>query len=379
MTKEETPNRTNSSIGLFEEVTGTVLIVDDNPSTVDLLSAILSPFGYNILTAQSGKEALEIVDSDDADVDIILLDIMMPEMNGYDVCKIVKSSKETRMIPILVISALGDLNYNIKAMEVGAEGFIAKPFNNQLVIAYVKSLIKIKKLSDEVIKLDQLKDDLTRMIIHDLRNPLISALGFISLSLKEKSQQKKDWYTQVIKSGVTDAFNLMENLHDITRLESNKLQLSFANNENIYLIISEIIDAMTPVFEKRGLTVKLISECNLKHRIDPQIFKRVIQNMLANAAKFARKDTSIIVNANKKKGVLRVEISNEGDVIPEKHWPKIFKKFGQVELKQSGENVGIGLGLAFCKLAIEAHGGNLWVESPAINLDDGTSFIFEIE
>ena len=367
----------NDDLDHPDEMTGTILIVDDDPSTVELLTTILEPFGYEILTAKSGLEALKMLE--EHDIDIVLLDLMMPEMNGYEVCKRIKGNKDTQMIPILVISAHSGLDSNIEAIKAGAEGFIAKPFNNQLVVAYVKSLIKIKKLTDEVVNLDQLKDDLTRMIIHDLRNPLISALGFLNLSLKEKSQEKKDWYTQVIKTGVTDAFNLMENLHDIIRMESNKFDLHCKNNENVYLLISETIDLMTPVLEKRGLSAHITSECNLKHTIDPKVFKRVIQNLLANAAKFAKKDSTVIVNAYKVNDRLRVEVSNEGDTINKDHWPKIFKKFGQVELKQKGENVGVGLGLAFCKLAAEAHGGRIWVESPAVNYDDGTSFIFEIE
>jgi signal transduction histidine kinase len=366
-----------TKVDILEEGKGAILIVDDEPSTVDLLEAILTPYGYNIFTVETGVKALDLVDKED--IDLILLDVMMPEMNGYEVCKRLKGKKETRMIPILMITALSSIKDNIRAMEVGAEGFLAKPFNNQLVAAYVKSLIKIKRLSDEVLKLDQLKDDLTRMIIHDLRNPLISALGFINLSFKEKAEKKKDWYLNIIKGGVTDAFDLMENLHDITRLEKNKLELSCVHDENIYLIISDAIDAMAPAFEKRGLTANFTGDCDLKHEIDPLIFKRVIQNLLANAAKFARRDTSVTINAFKKGGVLRIELSNEGEIVPEENWPKIFKKFGQVELKQMGENVGVGLGLAFCKLAIEEHGGRIWVESPAIHYEDGTSFIFEID
>ncbi|MFC1855580.1 response regulator [Thermodesulfobacteriota bacterium] len=357
---------------------GTILIVDDEIYTPDLLKAILTPIGYNIITAKSGKDALSIVEN--CDVDLILLDIMMPEMNGYEVCKILKGNSDTNRIPILIISALSGLENNIHAIEVGAEGFLAKPFNNQLVTAYVKSLIKMKKLSDEVMALDHLKDDLTKMIIHDLRNPLISALGFIKLFEKEIDEKKKTWYSHVIKNGVTDAFNLMENLHDIIRLESNKLAIKRSKNENIYLIISECIDLMLPVFEKRGLKANFKGEADLCHSVDIQIIKRILQNILANAAKFARKDTLIQINAYKtSKGTLRIEVSNEGDIIPEHHWPMIFKKFGQVELKRRGENVGVGLGLTFCKLAIKAHKGTIWVESPAIDFEDGTSFIFEIK
>ena len=366
-----------SMLDQLDEEKSTILIVDDEINTLDLLEAVLSSLDYNIITTQHGEEALKIVE--DNDIDLVILDIMMPGMNGFEVCKKLKSDKKTSRIPVLVITALSSLESNIEVLEVGAEGYLSKPFNNQLVIAYVRSLIKMKHLSDEVIKLDHMKDDLTRMIIHDLRNPLISALGFINLSLKEENKQKSEWYAQVIKNSVTDAFNLMENLHDIIKLESNKLKLTSINNENIYLIISEIIDSMIPAFKKRGLRAKLDSKCNLTHNVDPSLFKRVIQNILANAAKFAEEDSEIIIRSYNKEGALRIEVSNKGDVIPEEHWNKIFKKFGQVELKKRGENVGVGLGLAFCKLAIEAHNGTIWVDSPALEFDDGSSFIFEIK
>ena len=376
MVKDNITNDISKKIDALKEEKGTILIVDDEYDMIELLKAVLSPLGYEIRYTQSGEKALEMVESEN--IDLILLDLMMPNINGYEVCKIIKKDKKTRMIPILVISALSDVKDNIKAMEVGAEGFLSKPFNNQLVIAYVQSLIKVKKLTDELIKVDQLKDDLTRMIIHDLRNPLISALGFLNLSLKESNQEKVKWYSHIIKSGVNEAFNFLENLHDITRLEKNKLELK-RSKENVYFIISELIDALTPVFEKRGLTTELQCECNLKYSVDPQVFKRIVQNILTNAAKYAKENTSVIIHVIKKKGALTVQISNEGDIIPEKYRLKIFEKFGQVELKKKGDNIGTGLGLAFCKIAVEAHNGRIWVESPAIDFEDGTSFIFEIE
>ncbi len=354
---------------------GTVLIVDDEYTTIDLLMAILKPYDYNLIGAQSGKEALDIIQKEK--VDLVLLDLMMPEMNGYDVCKAIKGDKNTRAIPVLVISALSEVQDNIKAMEVGAEGFLAKPFNNKLVVVYVQTLIKVKKLTDELIKLYQLKDDLTRMIVHDLKNPLISAVGFINLSIKEKNLDKIKWYLSIIKNSVADALNFIEDLHDITRLENNKFTLN-KSDENIYLMIADIIDAMTPLFKKRGLTTKFVSDCNLRHYIDPQVFKRVMQNIFTNAAKYANKNSTIMIYASIKNNLLRVQVSNEGDVIPEEYRLKIFEKFGQVEIMQMGGNVGSGLGLAFCKMAVKAHNGNIWVESPAVEFDDGTTIIFEI-
>lgn len=376
MTLNNPATYTDSKASIIKEEKGTILIVDDESSSIELLKAVLSPIGYNILTALSGKEALNILDKNS--VDVILLDIMMPEMNGYEVCKIIKENKKTRMIPVLVISALGEISSNIKAMEVGAEGFVAKPYNTQLVIAYVRSLIQVKKLTDELIKLDQLKDDLTRMIIHDLRNPLISALGFINLLVKETRPDKIMWYSHVVKNGVSDALDLIENLHDITRLENNKLTIK-RSDENIYLIIADIIDTMSPIFEKRGLITKLVSDCNLKHNVDLQIIKRVVQNIFTNAAKYANKDSTIMIHAYKKNNSLVIRISNTGDIIPAEYKFKVFEKFWQVELKQKGENIGTGLGLAFCKIAIEAHNGKIWVESPSIDFNDGASIIFEID
>jgi K+-sensing histidine kinase KdpD len=377
MPKTNPSSDISKKIDALKKEKGTILIVDDEYDMIKLLETVLSPLGYKILYAQSGNKALKIVEEEA--VDIILLDIMLPVISGYEICKILKKNKKTRMIPVLVISALSGVENNIKAMEVGAEGFLSKPFNNQLVIAYVKSLIKVKKLTDELIKVDQLKDDLTRMIIHDLRNPLISALGFLNLSLKESNQEKVKWYSHVIKSGVNDAFNFLEDLHDITRLEKSKLELK-RSNENIYFIISELIDVLTPNFEKRGLVTKLVSECDLKYSVDPHIFKRVVQNILTNAAKYAKEDTTVIIHADRKKDKpLTVKISNEGDIIPKEYRLKVFEKFGQVELKKKGKNIGTGLGLAFCKIAIEAHNGRIWVESPASDFKDGTSFIFEIE
>lgn len=352
----------------------TVMIVDDEVYTVELLKTVLKPLGFTTIGVTSGSKALEIIENDH--VDLLLLDIMMPDVSGYDVIRKLKSDKKTSMIPIIVISALSGLKDNIQAIELGAEGFMTKPFNNQLVTAYVKSLASIKQLANEISKLNQLKDDLTRMIIHDLKNPLISALGFVNLMGKEDSAEKLKWYAGIIRNSVSDSLNLIENLHDITRLENNKIELK-KKEENIYLLITDLIDAMIPIFQKRGLSTNLISECSLTHNVDSQVFKRVMQNLFSNAARFANKNSTIMITITKK-DALTVRVSNEGDIIPEEYNLKVFEKFGQVELSRESGNIGTGLGLAYCKMAIEAHNGRIWLESPAVEFTDGTSFIFEI-
>ena len=356
---------------------GTVLVIDDEAYNIDLFKMVLSPAGYTVLGATSGKEGLNVVKN--VEVDLIILDLMMPDINGYEVCRILKNDPDTRLIPILVVTALSGIKENIKIIDLGAEGFISKPFNTKLAAAYVKSLIKVKKLTDKVIKLGLLKDDLTKMIIHDLRNPLISALGFLRLSKKEESSKKKEWYSSVIQRSVEDAFELIENLHDITRLENDKLELN-RTDQNIYLIITELIESMSPIFKKKGLLTKIVSDCDLRHSVDTQVFKRVVQNIFTNAVHHASENSTVIVHSLKKDdSSLVLRISNEGETISEDERDKVFEMFGQVELKQKGLNIGSGLGLAFCKMAIEAHNGKIWLESPAIDFDNGASFIFEIK
>ena len=154
-----------------------VLVVDDNPQNVELLEAYLVPEKYDVVTASDGLEALARVE--EALPDIVLLDVMMPNMNGYEVCQRLKEDDRTRFIPIVMITALKELEDKIRSIEAGADDFLTKPFNKLELLTRIKSLIRVKGLHDELEQsflalkeLEQTKDNLTQLIIHDLKNPL---------------------------------------------------------------------------------------------------------------------------------------------------------------------------------------------------------------
>ena len=157
--------------------TARILVVDDHPQNVELLEAYLIPEGYDVITAFDGIEALEKVE--EGPPDIILLDVMMPRMDGYEVCKKMKEDEATRFIPIVMVTALKELEDKIKSIESGADDFLTKPIVKIELLTRIKSLIRVKRLHDDLEKsyqelkdLEKTKENLTQMIIHDLKNPL---------------------------------------------------------------------------------------------------------------------------------------------------------------------------------------------------------------
>ena len=172
----------------------TILVVDDNPQNVELLEAYLIPEKYEVMTAFDGVEALERVE--EKAPDIVLLDVMMPRMNGYEVCKTRKGDEKTRFIPIVMVTALKELDDKIQSIEAGADDFLTKPFNKLELLTRIKSLIRVKRLHDdlgqsytELKELERTKDNLTQMIIHDLKNPLAGVKASLEIVGMEELQE----------------------------------------------------------------------------------------------------------------------------------------------------------------------------------------------
>ncbi len=354
----------------------TVLVVDDTPQNVELLEAYLIPEKYNVVVAYDGVEALERV----AEIppDIVLLDIMMPRMNGYEVCKTLKSDEKTRFIPIVMITALKELDDKIQSIEAGADDFLTKPYNKLELLTRIKSLIRVKALHDdleqsyrELQELERTKDNLTQMIIHDLKNPLTGIKANIEIVGMEELQETQECLEAAQRS-CDLLFNMIQDLLDISKMEEGQLNLNLGP-----VNIEELIAAAIREFEHPagaedkelrpdlGPNLPIISA-------DRNLLYRTLSNLLINAIKHTTRGGVITLGAVEKEGGLQVKVADTGHGIPQEFLETIFEKFGQVESRQRS---GTGLGLTFCKMAVESHKGRLWVESVE---GKGSTFIFDL-
>lgn len=355
-----------------------VLIVDDNKENVDLVAYFLKPQNYNIISAYDGVEALRMVESEGPD--IILLDIMLPKMDGFQVCERIKKNHSSRFIPIIMITALKELKDKIRSLEVGADDFISKPFENVELLTRVKSLLRIKDYHDELerknkelaeknkalIRLDQFKDELTHLIVHDMKNPLFVIQGnlqMMSMGMDAASSSMLKKYIDRIDRSAQNLLRMVLNLIDITKIEGGgmELNLELTNlNETFENCIKKISDY--PEHANKKIEINLQSGLPLM-KVDSSVMERVFDNLISFAIANVPAEGRVDFVSETAEGQMRFIFHDHGPQIPIKYSEHLFNKFSQVEIKNEGYRVGRGLGLTFSHLAAEAHQGSLEVDT----------------
>jgi len=372
-----------------EERRAGILIVDDNSENLTVLSSLLSK-EYDVSVAKSGERALEILQSGRL-FDLILLDIIMPEMDGFKLCSLIKADERFKDIPIIFISALTEIESKVKGFQMGGVDYITKPFQKEEVLARVKTHLTIRELTSELIEknkrleetnkklmeLERLRENLTNMIIHDMRSPLTAIMSMFELLKMELEGKAEPQVMHYIGSGINSAKSLIEminSLLDISRLEEGKMPLEISRNR-IGEIVDDAMKSLEPLIigskfevrvEKNGLE-------NVVVNCDREIIKRVILNLVTNSLKHSMSKSPIKVTVSLEDGFVVVSVIDDGIGIPKDYHQKIFEKFGQVEMRERRQKYSTGLGLTFCKLAIEAHNGRIGLES---EVGKGSRFFF---
>jgi len=361
--------------------TQTVLVVDDKPENLQLLSGMLRARGHTVRAVVSGKLALAAVRN--SPPDLILLDVNMPEMNGYEVCAQLKAEEKLRDIPVIFISALAETMDKVKAFGAGGVDYIIKPFQLEEVAARVETHLELRRRKlelqeayDRLIKAERLRDSLVHMIIHDLRAPLTSIYAFLELSMEKAAGKLSPdlmHYIDYALKAAKQMSGIIGDILDTSQLEAGQLKLE-PGDCDLVGAVEEVRSGLASLAGTRKITFEP-SEKAVLARADKKLIRRVIQNLLANALKFAREGGLIRIAVSAAGGRARVSVQDDGPGIAPEFREKIFEKFAQIELPAGRQKQSSGLGLAFCRLAVEAHGGRIGVESAE---GKGSSFWFEL-
>ena len=357
-----------------------ILIVDDEEKNIKLLKGMLFSENYNFFEALSGEDAIDLVN--DINPDLILLDVMMPGISGFEVCHKLKQDEKTKSIPIIMVTALNEKEHRLKALESGADDFLSKPVDSTEVVIRVKSLLRIKSYHDELsnnykaidaknqklLELEKIKDGLIHMIVHDLRNPLWAVFGNLDLMLLDKDSVAQNHinYLETCIACCQELKEMIDSLLDIYKMEEGQMKLNIAKYDLIELIDESIQSFLIKAKDKQVELSFNNSALNAFTLIDRRMVKRVFANLINNAIRHTPSGGEIKISAenHQNNGSLHIEVKDTGCGIDPVYHQKVFDKFEQVKLQKSGISVGAsGLGLAFCKLAVEAHGGRIWVES----------------
>lgn len=365
---------------------GEILIVDDQPNNLRLLSTLLTTQGYSVRKAINGQMALLSVLTEMPD--LILLDIRMPDMDGYEVCLELKSNPNTQQIPIIFISALDEVLDKVKAFSIGAVDYITKPFQSAEVLARVESQINIQKLQKELTQrnaeLQSLNEDLLRsnreleqfsyMVSHDLQQPLQSVTGFVRLiTFKYQDNLPRDVqeYLRRIGDAGSRMQKLIQALLDYARIDQQNPPLKTVDcNE----VLQQVRENLFQAINDRDVE---LSHQELPRVIgDETLLIQLFQNLLSNGLKFVARETKphLQVSANFSENQWVFAVKDNGIGIKKENLGRIFEAFQR--LHSTSEYAGTGIGLATCKKIVALHGGKIWVESI---FGQGTTFYFTLK
>lgn len=360
-----------------------ILIVDDTPENLRLLADMFKGLGYRVRIATGGEAALAAAAH--AGPDLILLDVNMPDMDGYEVCRRLKADEKLREIPVIFLSALSEQADKVQAFTAGGADYICKPFQYEEMRARVETQLKIlaqkrglQESYDKLRSLEKLRDNLVHMIVHDLRSPLSAICAFLGFLKKDAagalSAQAAEDIDETIKAS-NKMISMVSDLLDASKMEEGRMKLNLAEC-GLGAVLAEVMAAMKPLAGSRLITLEA-GNGPVKVTADGELVARVAQNLLANALKFAPGEGGYVrLEVKATENGARVSVANNGPAIPPELHHKIFEKFGLAEVGQSKRGgYSTGLGLNFCKLAAEAHGGTVGVSSEA---GGETIFWFEL-
>lgn len=348
----------------------TILIVDDEPDNFDVIAILLSNQDYQLHYINDAQEVISSLDV--IQPDLILLDVMMPEINGIELCQQIRTMPKWQSVPITIVTALTRKEDLARCLNAGADDFISKPLNGLELRARVNSMLRIKQQQDRLQTLLKFREDMVHMLIHDLRNRLtdvLLGLEFLEMGVDSSIQQK---LTEIYASAQGLQL-LIDDLLKIALLESGNMRLN-RTHVDIRKFIQSVIDNFSAIAtQKNQSLISQVSDTLTDSIIlDETLMYRVLDNLLSNAIKFAPANSNVIIKVeNNKTETLTIQVIDSGPGVPEELRQQIFEKY---EIGTLMPNVSqIGLGLALCKMIIKAHQGEIYVKS---NQPQGS--IFEI-
>lgn len=358
-----------------------VLIVDDVPTNVMLVQAILKKDGYTLLTCDSGAKALRI--AQERHPNLILLDIMMPEMDGYEVLQHLKSSPETNDIPVIIMSALSDMQSIVKGYQLGAIEYVTKPFQREELVkrvAHRYELYSIKRIKQELESTIESRDTLYSVIAHDLRSPLGSLKmmnnAILMMVDKEKVGDEVFEMLQMMNKTSEEIFLLLDNLLKWAKNRLNKQNI-FRQQTDINSIIDSTAEIYMPMAQQKKVTIIMQDlDKELTGFVDIDMLKTVVRNLISNAMKFSFAEGTITISSHMEGDFVIISVKDTGKGIKKEDQDKLLKQNTHFTTYGTNNEKGSGLGLMLCKDFVELHGGKLWFESEE---GTGTTFFFSLK
>lgn len=364
-----------------------ILVADDVEANVELLRDQLSALGCEILHASDGPSALARATVEQPD--LCILDVSMPagdlgvdeRETGFEVCRRLKRDPRTARIPVIFVSALNDAADRLKAIEAGGDDFLLKPHNRHVLGARVRSLLKLKAATDaleeslrRLREMQKARDDLTRMVVHDLKTPLTSMLATLEMLRDGDFGALEDRVARAlsdVEGKGEDLLALIQDLLDVSRVAEQPLTLHPEPIAPAALLAELTFDwSLRFRQEQTSARTDVADDAPVFHA-DKTLLKRVLSNLITNAITHAPTPIALTLAVRREGRGILFTVSDTGPGIPAEYQETIFQQFAQIAVPNAPRVRSSGLGLAFCRVAVESHGGRIWVRSVE---GEGSSF-----
>ncbi|MDP3453066.1 MAG: hybrid sensor histidine kinase/response regulator [Bacteroidales bacterium] len=346
----------------------TVLIVDDVDANVLLLKLLISKAGYKTLTAYNGKDALDIIIKQNPD--LVLLDIMMPIMDGHEVARQLKDMPDKAEIPIIFLSALNSTEDIVQGFKLGAADYVSKPFNKDELLTRINhqiSLIHAKRtISSQTEELKRTilgRDKLYSVIAHDLRSPIASIRMVMEVLINGISKESldPDMYDLLIMANrlTDDSFTLLDNLLKWTKSQTGRLSTVYQDDVDVMNLVSGVVDVLRGVAKLKNITINLTGKTDRIARLDIDMAKTALRNLLSNAVKFSYDGSEVEVILREEKERVVIDVIDHGAGINIEKQKLLFKADTHFTSFGTGNEEGSGLGLLLCNEFVKRNGGEL--------------------
>ncbi|MGV8983495.1 ATP-binding protein [Clostridium sp.] len=375
-----------------------ILIVDDEYVNRKVLKNYLSKDTFEVLEASSGSEALRLVEENE-NLDLVILDMMMPDILGYKVCEIIRKKQSIFELPVLIMTADNNLEHLVIAFECGANDYLRKPFNMHELLCRINTLITLKrsvkqelslvhelgiaknqvkalsmqsaessKQVEKLLAYDKVKTEFFANLSHELRTPLNVICSTIQLlksldGSRKLGEERIKYYINIMNQNSLRLLRLINNIIDTTKIESNYISLQLKNGDIVY-VVEEISQSVAEYIKNHGIS--LVFDTDVEEKIiafDEEKVERIMLNLLSNAVKFTKENGSIFVNVYDKGDFVEIHVKDTGIGIPKDKLKFIFERFAQIDKSTSRQNEGSGIGLALVKSLVEMHGGQIHANS----------------
>ncbi len=351
-----------------------ILIVDDTPKNIQILATILRNEGYQLNIAQNGLQALAIVE--EIIPDLILLDVMMPEIDGFETCKRLKAINKIKNIPIIFLTAKVEVDDIVNGLKLGAVDYINKPFKQVELIARVKNHLELKFARERVEQLNKelqdnlkMREVLSNMIVHDMRTPLTSIIGLASLSRLKLNIPDLNDYMKKIEKSASRVNSFLNDMLALAKMKENKLILNCVDSDLVNLI-EAACENFAELAQSQNIILEFIRPPGSIELLflDVNLLSRVLDNLISNAMKFAPAHSKITLRVDKpslaitekhEKAKVCIKVIDQGPGIPKENRERIFDLFESGKSTRK-EMLSFGLGLTFCRMVIDAHGGKIF-------------------